>query len=267
MNEARKKNGVPPLDVHIIDLVADEESNQCSGSSVIKMSSTAERKKLLGTLIRPVVPSKCHQTQPYVIGLTGGTASGKSSICRRLQHLGAAVIDCDLLGHQAYLPGTRAHQEIVSTFGGKVLAEDKSVNRKALGAVVFADQSRLVQLNQIVWPEIMKLAKQEVSKFQEQGFEVCVLDAAVLLEAGWDEFVNEVWVAIIPEEEAVKRILSRDGISQQHAENRIKSQMSNQDRVAHANVVFCTLWETDYTQKQVEKAWVGLQKRLRPGKV
>ena len=89
-----------------------------------------------------------------------------------------------------------------------------------------------------------------------------VLEAAVLLEAGWESIVDEIWVSIIPEKEALSRVLSRDGISEQQAQNRIKSQMTNEERIVKANVVFSTLWDPKYTQKQVEKAWKGLQNRL-----
>lgn len=265
VNEARKKNGLHPLEVHVIDLVFDDEPDHNMGSNGIKMSSTAERQKLLGKLLKPVAPMKNQPGRPYVIGLTGGTASGKSSICRRLEKLGVAVVKCDQLGHQAYLPGTKAYHEIIQTFGEGIMAADKTIDRKALGAKVFSDKDHLAQLNQIVWPEIMKLAETDILKFEEQGFEVCVLDAAVLLEAGWDKFVNEVWVAVIPECEALARIQARDGISQEQAANRVKSQLSNEERVARANVVLCTLWEPEFTQKQVERAWTELKERLGPG--
>ena len=127
---------------------------------------------------------------------------------------------------------------------------------------MFADRAKLALLNQIVWPEIMALAKAEITRYGEEGFKVCILDAAVLLEAGWDNETNEVWVTFVPESEALSRILSRDGVSEEQAKKRIKSQISNEERLEKANVAICTLWEPEFTQEQVVKAWKNLQERI-----
>lgn len=100
------------------------------------------------------------------------------------------------------------------------------------------------------------------SLFLLSGKRVCVVDAAVLLEAGWTYLVHEVWVATIPQEEAVKRIVQRDGVKEEDAWRRLKSQWPNAKLIEHANVVLCTLWEPDVTQRQVLKAWTLLQQRI-----
>ena len=100
----------------------------------------------------------------------------------------------------------------------------------------------------------MALAKAEIARYEEEGFKVCILDAAVLLEAGWDNETNEVWVTFVPESEALSRILSRDGVSEE--------QISNEERLEKANVAICTLWEPEFTQEQVVKAWKNLQERI-----
>lgn len=263
VNEARRNNDLQDLELHVIDLVNEDDDVFIPGkTSESKMSSTIERHKLLGRLLKPLkVRSK--QTKPYVIGLTGGIASGKSAITKRLEKLGAKTINCDLLGHLAYSPGKQAYHQIIETFGQGVVAEDGTINRKALGPIVFADKSKLTQLNNIVWPEIANLVKEQIESFSAEGVQVCVVEAAVLLDAGWDSVVDEVWVSIIPEEEAVKRILERDHIDEQKATNRIRAQMTNQQRVAKAHVVLSSLWEPEYTQKQVERAWAGLQERMK----
>ena len=127
---------------------------------------------------------------------------------------------------------------------------------------MFADRAKLALLNQIVWPEIMALAKAEITRYGKEGFKVCILDAAVLLQAGWNNETNEVWVTFVPESEALSRILSRDGVSEEQAKNRIKSQISNEERLEKANVAICTLWEPEFTQEQVVKAWKNLQERI-----
>ncbi|NXY51981.1 COASY synthase, partial [Ceuthmochares aereus] len=111
---------------------------------------------------------------------------------------------------------------------------------------------RLKSLTDIVWPEIAQMVKEQIREADAQGKAVCVLDAAVLLEAGWQDMVHEVWTTIIPEEEAVKRIMARDGLSEEAARSRLQSQMTNSQRVEQAQVVLCTLWEPEVTRKQVE---------------
>lgn len=256
INDVRQKKGLDLLDIHVVDVVTEGDVSKDD-----KMSSTLERHKLLGTLLRPVRKEKSHQ-RTYIIGLTGGIASGKSAVCQRLKGLGAAVISCDQLGHQTYMPGKKAYEQIIKNFGREILTEDQMINRRALGAIVFADKTKLALLNKIVWPEIIKLAKDEIAQYGEAGFKVCVLDAAILLEAGWDDVADEVWVTFVPESEALSRILSRDNISKEQALNRIKSQITNEERLAKANVAICTLWESEYTQEQVAKAWESLQERI-----
>lgn len=200
-----------------------------------------------------------------MIGLTGGSGSGKSSIARQLEVLGAVRIDCDNLGHEVYQPCTAAYHRVLEEFGSDLLNEDKTINRRVLGRKVFGNQERLRALTDIVWPEIALLVKNTISKAREEGKQVCVVDAAVLLEAGWTDMVHEVWVTIIPEEEAVSRITERDGVNTEDALRRLQSQWSNAKQVEHANVVLSTLWETEVTQKQVLKAWNLLQKRIQEG--
>lgn len=265
VNDAREKKGLDLLDVHVVDVVSDNSIEVLKGKrhqGEEKMSSSMERQKLLGTLLKPVVRKEKGNNQPYVIGLTGGIASGKSAVCQRLKGLGAAIISCDQLGHQAYSPGKKAYKEIIDNFGSCILTPEQTINRRALGAIVFADKAKLALLNQIVWPEILMQAKTEIARYGKEGFNVCVLDAAVLLEAGWDKETDEVWVTFVPESEAVSRILDRDGISEEQAMNRIKSQIGNEERIREANVAICTLWEPEFTQKQVVKAWNNLQERL-----
>lgn len=106
------------------------------------------------------------------------------------------------------------------------------------------------------------MAEKEIRNVADEGHRFVVLDAAVLLEAGWDDIVHEVWTTIIPLDEAVRRLVERSGMTEEEALKRLRSQMSNENRVSRANVVLCTLWHPDVTQKQVEKAWHLLQARL-----
>ncbi|XP_040187727.1 bifunctional coenzyme A synthase isoform X2 [Rana temporaria] len=201
-------------------------------------------------------------SRPYIIGLTGGSGSGKSSIAKRLEVLGAALIDCDKLGHQSYRPGGPAYQLVIDEFGSDILCPDGTIDRKAIGSKVFGNKDQLKHLTDIVWPAIAALAKEAIEEATTNGMPVCVMDAAVLLEAGWDNMVHEIWTVIIPEKEAVVRIMNRDGVTEDSAKNRLSSQMSNNERVVASNVVLCTLWDPEITQIQVQKAWDLLQQRI-----
>lgn len=267
VNKKRIENGLPALVLHEIQLLKDAHHTETEEE---KISSSSLRSRLLGTLLKLPKDTSHLAPLPYVIGLTGGSGSGKSSIARQLEALGAVRIDCDKLGHEVYQPGTAAYHRVLEEFGSDLQNEDKTINRRALGRKVFGNQEQLKALTDIVWPEIALLVKNRISQAREEGKQVCVLDAAVLLEAGWTDMVHEVWVTVIPEEEAVLRITERDGVSTEDALRRLQSQWSNSKQVEHANVVLSTLWEPEVTRKQVLKAWNLLQQRIqqqREGKV
>lgn len=259
VNKKRLENGLPGLVLHEIQLLKDAHHTEMEEE---KISSSSLRSRLLGTLLTDPKDKSHLPLVPYVIGLTGGSGSGKSSIARQLEALGAVRINSDQLGHETYRPGEVAYNRVLEEFGSDLINEDKTINRRALGRKVFGNKERLKALTDIVWPEIALLVKERIQQAREEGKQVCVVDAAVLLEAGWTDIVHEVWVTVIPEEEAVSRIMARDGVSQEDAVRRLQSQWPNTQQVEQANVVLCTLWEPEITQKQVRKAWDLLQKRI-----
>lgn len=189
VNKTRQERGLNQLDVEVIDLIEDSNRLQCEEE---KLSSSSGRMRLLGTLLRKPEFSNETQTSPYIIGLTGQSASGKSSIAKRLCSFGAGVIDCDKLGHKAYLRGTHCYNRLVEIYGTDILNIEKEIDRKALGVQVFGCEKKLQQLNELVWPEIMRLVKLEVCEMKERGVKLIVIDAAVLLEAKWENFCHEV---------------------------------------------------------------------------
>lgn len=173
-----------------------------------------------------------------VVGLTGGIASGKSTATRQLAKRGARTIDADLLGHQAYAPGNPAHAAVVAAFGDGVVAEDGSIDRAALGAIVFADPARRTELTDIVWPEIRRLAEVEIEQIRrEDAGAVVILEAAVLLEAGWEDLVDEVWVVRVEPDVAAERLMARNGFDREAAESRIRAQLDNAERTRRADRV------------------------------
>ncbi|CAG7837641.1 unnamed protein product, partial [Allacma fusca] len=256
INEIRSQKGFRPLVVHSIDLVGDPHKE--SELEEEKVSSSSQRLRILGTRLRP--PLK-EPSLPYIIGLTGGSCSGKSTVCEYLEDaLNVPSINCDQLGHEAYKSGTVCFREIVATFGEDVLNEGKSeINRRVLGSKVFGRPEELKKLTDIVWPEIKRLTEVKISEMVAQGHTVIVLDAAVLLEAAWYDNCHEIWVAFVPRQEAVSRIQARDKLSKEDTEKRVDSQLSNQSRLSKATFAFCSLWEVEFTRKQVDKAWAEIE--------
>ncbi|XP_074079958.1 bifunctional coenzyme A synthase isoform X2 [Macrotis lagotis] len=260
VNRRRLENGLGELALYQILLLKNPDRRE---NEEDKVSSSSIRQRLLGTLLhspnkRPDLPSNV-----YVVGLTGASGSGKSSVALLLQDLGAKVIDSDQLGHRAYAPDGPAYQTVIEAFGTDILHEDGTINRKILSSRVFGNKKQLKNLTDIMWPVIAKMCQEEIDKAAAEGKTVCVIDAALLLEAGWSNIVHEVWTVIVPETEAIKRIMERDGLTEAAAQGRLRSQMTNQQRVDRSHVVLSTLWEPHITRRQVEKAWTLLQNRIK----
>jgi len=199
----------------------------------------------------------------YVIGLTGGIGSGKTTVAEMLKEKGAAVISADTVGHEVYLPGQPAWQEAVDAFGPQVLAADGTIDRKRLGAIVFSDPQALQQLNAITHPRMKAIMQQKLAELADRGVEVAVLEAALLFDAGWDDLVDEVWVTVAPPETAVQRAAQRSGISLDQARARIDAQMSDEERIRRSHVIIRTDVPLEETRRQIGEEWSRLQERLR----
>jgi len=270
INQVRVEDkSLSKLDVHIIPLIQDETvkaERETKGDPTIgQVSSTNGRIRMLGTQLKPPI-REWHSGKgcPYLIGLTGGSASGKTNIAQYLETLGAGVVNCDRLGHQAYLPGTNGFARVVDAFGADVVHPvDGTIDRSKLRKLVFGagNEANLARLNGIVWPEIWSLAMAEVRRLSEEGKSVVVLDASVLLSAKWqdDGGLHQVWVSLVDRSEAVARIVQRDKLAEADAVKRLDSQVSNREFVQHANVVFCSKWDAEFTRHQVDVAWKHLQ--------
>ncbi|MEE9280537.1 MAG: dephospho-CoA kinase [Myxococcota bacterium] len=197
-----------------------------------------------------------------VIGLTGGIAAGKSTAASLLRELGAAVIDADRLGHRVYEPGTRGFDRVVEDFGRDVVAGDGTIDRRALGDKVFGKPEALKRLTDIVWPLIRELAAEEIEQLAaEDADRVIVLEAAVLLEADWDDLVHEVWVVVVEPEIAIERLVSRDGMSRDDALARIRSQLSNRERLQRSDRAIDNSATPDELRGHLRLEWERLEQR------
>ena len=198
----------------------------------------------------------------HVIGLTGGIASGKSTVTRFFRDHDVPVIDADLLGHRTYEPGTGTFKAVVAAFGDDLVAADGTIDRRVLGAKVFGKPDELKRLTDIVWPGIRKLASEELAGFETAGNRLVVLEAAVLFEAGWEDLADEIWVVVVEPELAVQRLASRNGLDPEAARARIASQLSNAERVARADVVIENNESLEALDQRISGAWDQLQRRL-----
>ena len=197
-----------------------------------------------------------------IIGLTGGIASGKSTVATTLQSWGAYVIDADKLGHRAYVKGTDAFHKVVAQFGEDIVGADGEVDRRALGAKVFAEGGSLKQLTDIVWPAIYDMAAAEIKQSLDSNPNTAVvLEAAVLIEAGWQSLVDEIWVTTVDPSTAIERASVRDGVDADTVQARIDAQLSNAERTAEAAVVIDNSADEPQLLAQLENHWKNLQER------
>ena len=192
----------------------------------------------------------------FSIGLTGGIASGKSTAARYLGELGAHVIDADRLGHRAYEPDTAAFKQVFAAFGDTVVAADGTIDRRALGGKVFGQPAELKKLTDIVWPEIQRLADLEMeAQRARQPDGVVVLEAAVMVEAGWQRSLDEVWVVAVEPEVAIERAMARDGLTADEVRARLEAQTSNAERRRHADVLIDNSAGLDQLRAQLDRQW------------
>ena len=197
-----------------------------------------------------------------IIGLTGGIASGKSTVATTLQSWGAYVIDADKLGHRAYVKGTDAFHKVVAQFGEDIVGADGEVDRRALSTKVFGEGGSLKQLTDIVWPAIYDMAAAEIKQSLDSNPNtVVVLEAAVLIEAGWQSLVDEIWVTTVDPSTAIERASARDGVDADAVQARIDAQLSNAERTAEAAVVIDNSADEPQLLAQLENHWKNLQER------
>jgi dephospho-CoA kinase len=194
-----------------------------------------------------------------VIGLTGGIGSGKSTVSQLLAEMGAVLLDADKVGHEAYQPGTEAWKEVVAAFGREIVASDESIDRKKLGAIVFGDPAALERLNGIMHPRMYDMMADRIEGYRQQGVKVVVLEAAILLEAGWTPLVDEIWVTVASEPTVVRRVRERTGLPEEQIRSRIRSQLSNEERKKQASVVISNDGSLEELRARVVELWEGLK--------
>lgn len=193
------------------------------------------------------------------IALTGGIASGKSTISNRLQELGAVVLDADKFAREAVEPGTRALREIREHFGDRVIRPDGTLNRSALAEIVFTDEAERKILNGITHPEIARLTNERKAAVRaEDPDAVIVHDIALLAEGRFNYDYDEIWVADAPAEVRLQRLVEGRGMDANEAASRIAAQIPDAERRAMADVLIDTDLPVEETIAQVDRLWAQL---------
>jgi len=198
------------------------------------------------------------------VGLTGGIACGKSTVAAMMRELGCCVLDADALAHRLLEPGQPAYDEVVREFGEQARAANGGIDRVKLAAIVFADAARLERLNRIVHPRVREALHRELDALERRGPHcVAVVEAALLLEAGYEGDFDRLVVAWCKPEQQVERLLAR-GMTPEEAERRIASQMPlSQKRRMADDEIDCS-GSLEHTRGQVETL-VARLKQLAPG--
>lgn len=195
-----------------------------------------------------------------LIGLTGGIASGKSTVARRLRELGAVVVDADAVAREVVEPGTPALARIVETFGPRVIAADGSLDRAALGAIVFADPERRAALNAITHPAVLERSRELfASAGAADPDAVVVYDVPLLAEGARADEFDLIVVTRANPAERLRRMVEHRGMDRAEAERRIAAQASDAERAAIADIVLSTDGSIDETIRRTDELWETLR--------
>jgi len=194
-----------------------------------------------------------------LVGLTGGIATGKSTVSAMFGHLGARIVDADLLAREVVMPGQPAHAEIVKAFGPEVLEASGHLDRKRLGAIVFADADRRRQLEQITHPAIRTRQQRILSVYEEEAFiGIVIWDVALLFETGGHKGMDRVVVVVTDPATELARLMARDAMSEDDARRRISAQMPVADKAKLADYVIDNSGARAETERRVREVYRAL---------
>jgi dephospho-CoA kinase len=196
------------------------------------------------------------------IGLTGGIGSGKSSVAQILGEFGATIVDADKVAHTTYAPGGPAYEAVIAAFGPDIVAPDRTIDRRKLGALVFGSPAQLKRLTSIVWPATFESIRHTVAEMRASGESMpIVVEAAILIEADWQRLFDEIWLVRAAREQVVVRIEKQRGLKPAETEARIRAQLSDEDRAKHASLVIENNGSLDELRDLMKTVWAEALKR------
>lgn len=191
-----------------------------------------------------------------IIGVTGGIGSGKSTVSRILEDLGAVVIDADKIAREVMAPGEDAYNEIVKFFGNEYIGQNGQIDRKKLAAMVFGNPEKLELLNNITHKHIIKRILEIIEAKAREGYNgVIVIDAPIPVEHGFLDTVDEVWVVDADRDVRIKRIMERSNMSYEEAVSRINSQIPRSDYLSIANEIIENNGSVEELEQKVVKLY------------
>jgi dephospho-CoA kinase len=204
-------------------------------------------------------------TYKYIIGLTGNIACGKSSVVTELIKLGATAIDADSVTRTLQQPGQAVYNSIVATFGPAVLLPDGQLNRKALAGIVFSDATQLRALESIVHPAVRHHLLTWLAQLPEGSRAhptIAVIDAIKLIESGWPDHCNAVWVVACDRAQQIERLCRTRNMSEAEAIQRIDAQNPQSAKIAVADVVIDNTGDWQHTVNQIHLHWHGIMRQF-----
>lgn len=193
-----------------------------------------------------------------VIGLTGGIASGKSTILQMLIKKGIPVVDADLISRELVKPEGKVLKKLCNAFGDIIIKQDGTLDRRLLGTIVFGDSSRLKQLNDIMLPAIREEVVQQLKAYRLQNFRLCVVDGATLVESKFTDLVDYLLLVFIEPQLQLERLRSRDNYSEKEALERIQAQMPFEEKRKYADYIIDNSKDIEYTKQQLNTILRGM---------
>ena len=195
------------------------------------------------------------------VGLTGSIGCGKSSLSNILKKHDIPIIDADIKGREIY-ENKELLRDIEKSFGSSVINKDGTLNRKNLGKIVFNDDYKLEKLNSLTHPVIQNMIKDDLNKYEKFGKKIAVVDAALLIEAGFMNMLDTLVVVTCSEEVQLQRVVLRDNCSEEDAMGRIKSQMPQDEKVKYAEFVVDNSGTIEHLEKEAEKLINSLKEKI-----
>ena len=186
-----------------------------------------------------------------VVGLTGGIASGKSTVSRMFREAGIPVICADDLAHEVVKPGSAALDEIRRTFGEEFLDSDGALDRVAMAGLVFQDKDKRRALESIIHPRVGEEREKLLQEFAAQGYKIVIVDVPLLYESGWTDSFDMIVVAYVPPDIQIQRLIARDSLAPEEARSRLDAQMPIDEKKALAERVIDNTGSMEHTREQV----------------
>jgi dephospho-CoA kinase len=193
------------------------------------------------------------------VGLTGGIASGKTTVCRLFEAKGCTIIDADVVGHNLLLRGQAGYEPVVRAFGRGILGETGEIDRGKLGAQVFRDRNLLDQLNSLLHPEVIRTIDERLAALEVKGGSRVIVDASLMIESGFHRRFRRLLLVTCTLEQQIERLMTRNGLTQDQARQRIALQMPLENKRAFATDIIDNSGSQERTRMQVDALFEHLE--------